>query len=1326
MEDIHLALRERILILDGAMGTVLQGRGLQGNSELFNLSHPEIVEDIHSEYIKAGADIISTNSFGANKISQYELGLSHKASDMAEAAARIARRAADKAGRKVWVAGSVGPTGKSLTLAQNIGDPVFRPYSFDEMASAYEEQIRALIAGGVDLLLLETCFDSLNAKAALYAVSKLENIPPIMISVSLGDKSGRTLTGQTPEAFYRSVRHCSPLSFGLNCSLGSREMIPLIADVARFVDGAVSCYPNAGLPDAMGAYDESPQVMAAAIREMALQGSVNIVGGCCGTTPAHIAAIAAAVQELPPRIVRSGEAIGGPTASLRSAPPLVSQSEAPVPPLTVPRVAWVGLTNTSTGATENSWKPLYVSGLESVEIDRSRNFTNVGERTNVAGSRKFARLIASGDYEEALRIAAGQIENGADVIDINMDDAMLDSAKEMETFLRYIAGEPEVAKAAIMIDSSHWETIVTGLKNTQGKCIVNSISLKEGEEIFLSKAREIKALGAALIVIAFDEEGQATTYDRKIAICQRAYSLLTEKAGYSPNDIIFDVNVLPVGTGIPEHSRYGIDFIDAVRWIKENLPGCRTSGGISNLSFAFRGNNAVREAMHTVFLYHAIKAGLDMGIVNPGMLKVYDEIEPELLRKVEDVILDSDPGATERLIEYAQESQSAEGSIGGPTASLRSAPPLASQSEAPVPPLTVNTPSGEMPSNTSSANACEGGLSSVEERIKRALVKGDVSGLEADLLECLEQYDGEAFKVIDGPLMDGMARVGELFGAGKMFLPQVVKSARTMKAAVELLQPHLEASASKASNRPRAVFATVKGDVHDIGKNITGIVFTCNGFDVTDLGVMVPKETILEEAARVKADIIGVSGLITPSLYQMELLCKDMEALGLDTPLLVGGAAASAVHTAVKLAPLYKHVFYGADASASAVLASKLVSDRVATEAAEHERQRLLREAYEASASRPGKANGDAAPTLLASPCASPEDGDAAPTLPLSPCASPEDGDAAASTGPDSLRYAPYPGKCSSGPVLTAAFPADSYIKGNPFQDIRARGLSVEEVEPFFDWGMFATILGARADRNHLEFMRLRSEGEAVLKELRSSGECRITISARFDLAHREGDDIISRDFRLPMFRQHSSSGTSADGLSLADFVPPSEYGFDSPMGMFAISVLLPPPPCASESGQARSSRPFSRIGREAQGGWIGPCRRTALQEEKQDDLVFRAVILTLAEAASSWLDEYVKSSIPDGTEFKVIKPAAGYSSCPDHTLKRDILRLLPAADALGITLLDSCAMIPEASICGLIFIHPEATYPEIRRLSSSEIDEYAARRGMSDSDKARFLGHLI
>ena len=1204
MEDIRQALRERILILDGAMGTVLQGRGLQGNSDLFNLTNPEAITEIHSEYIKAGAEIITTNSFGANRISQAELGLADRAADMAEAAARLARKAADKAERKIWVAGSIGPTGKSLTLPQNIGDPVFRPYSFDEMASAYEEQIRALIAGGMDLLLLETCFDALNAKAAIYAASHIDNIPEIMVSLSLGDKSGRSLTGQTPEAFYRSIQHCSPLSFGLNCSLGSRDMIPLIAEVARFVDGAVSCYPNAGLPDAMGAYDETPEVMAEAVREMALRGSVNIVGGCCGTTPAHIAAIASAVQELPPRILRSGEAIGGP------------------------------------------WKPLYVSGLESVEIDRSRNFTNVGERTNVAGSRKFARLIASGDYEEALRIAAGQIANGASIIDINMDDAMLDSAKEMETFLRHIAGEPEVAKAAIMIDSSHWETILTGLKNAQGKCVVNSISLKEGEEVFLSKALEIKALGAALIVIAFDEEGQATTYDRKIAICQRAYSLLTERAGYSPIDIIFDVNVLPVGTGIPEHSRYAADFIEAVRWIKKNLPGCRTSGGISNLSFAFRGNNAVREAMHTVFLYHAINAGLDMGIVNPGMLKVYDEIEPELLRCVEDVILDSDPDATERLIEYAQELQSAE-------VTRQDVPRVAWVG-------LTNTPSGEMPSNdTSSANACEGGLpsgkESVEERIKRALVKGDASGLEADLLECLGQYDGEAFKVIDGPLMDGMARVGELFGAGKMFLPQVVKSARTMKTAVDLLQPHLKENAAETSERPKVLLATVKGDVHDIGKNITGIVFTCNGFEVTDLGVMVPKETILEEAAKIGADIIGASGLITPSLYQMELLCKDMEESGMDTPLLVGGAAASAVHTAVKLAPLYKHVFYGADASASAVLASKLVSDREATEAAEHERQRALREAYETTGQRRAR---------------------------------PENGDAAASTGPGSLRFAPYPGKCSPGPVLTAAFPAGSYIHGNPFKSISSRRLQVGEVERFFDWRMFATILGAKEDKNRLEFMRLRAEGEKILSGLRSSDECRITISARFDLAHSEGDDIVSKDFRLPMFRQPSSDNEASRGRSLADFVAPSEYGFDSPMGMFAISV---------------------HSGSDAESGL------------DDSGMVRRAVILTLAEAASGWLDEYVKATCD--AQFKVIKPAAGYSSCPDHTLKKDILRLL---DDVGITLLDSCAMIPEASICGLIFVHPEASYPEIHRLSSAEIDEYADRRGMSEAEKARFLGHLL
>ena len=1171
MHDIQTELSKRILILDGAMGTMLQRKGLQGNSESFNLTNPETIGEIHNEYIEAGADIITANSFSANSISQSEYNLSEKAGQMAEAAARIARKAAGEAPRKIWVAGSVGPTSKSLSLAQNINDPIFRPYSFDGMAEAFEVQIRGLVKGGVDLLLFETCFDALNTKAALYALGHIPEAKdiPVMISASMSDKSGRTLTGQTMEAFYRSIQHCNPLSFGLNCSLGAEEMIPLIAEVASFATCAVSCYPNAGLPNEMGEYDETPSQMAESVRKMALAGSVNIVGGCCGTTPEHINAVAEAVKGISPRAIPEPDDV------------------------------------------------LYVSGLESVAVDRKNNFTNVGERTNVAGSRKFAKLIAAGDYETGLQIAAGQIENGAGIIDINMDDAMLDSRLEMEKFLRYVSNDPAVAKAAIMIDSSHWETLVTGLKNAQGKCIVNSISLKEGEETFIEKAREIKALGAAIIVIAFDEEGQATTYDRKVEICRRAYSLLTSKVGVRPCDIIFDVNVLPVGTGIPEHSRYGIDFIEAVRWIKGNLPGCRTSGGISNLSFSFRGNNEVREAMHSVFLYHAISAGLDMGIVNPGMLKVYDEIEPELLRCVEDVILDSDDGATERLIEKAarilEEKDSADGKSGAGGCPGASAGSATGQS---------GHPSGAEPAEAT-----------VEERLVRALVKGDSSGLESDIKECLTKYE-KPVQIIDGPLMSGMARVGELFGAGKMFLPQVVKSAKTMKNAVALLQPYIEERGGESEvKKPRIVFATVKGDVHDIGKNITEIVLSCNGFEIVDLGVMVPKETILEKAAECSADLIGVSGLITPSLYQMEEICKEMTARGLDTPLLVGGAAASALHTAVRLAPLYGHVFYGQDASASAVLANQLITDREGTEAAEHKKQEHLRELYAQSSQK----------------------------------------------------------KAGHKPV--EPFPAFSFIKGEPFGNISGKRLGIEEVEPFFDWNMFAAIWGIKSGTGHDELRKLRADAHKEIDRLKNGNACRITISARFDGCHSEGDDIVSKDFRLPMLRQEGER-------SLADFVPPKEYGFESPMGMFAISVR-------TESHPSGCDCP-------ACGTEYGP-------------MLTRAVRLTLAEAASEWLSRHIHKELP--SEFsgaKVIKPAAGYSSCPDHTLKRDILRLLPESERLGITLLDSCAMIPDASICGLIFIHPEATYPEIRRVSQKAIDEYARRRGMSDSEKARFLGHLL
>lgn len=1191
MHDIRTELSKRILILDGAMGTMLQRKGLQGNSESFNLTNPETIGEIHNDYIEAGADIITANSFSANSISQSEYNLSEKAGQMAEAAARIARKAADEAPRKVWVAGSVGPTSKSLSLAQNISDPIFRPYSFDGMAEAFERQIRGLINGGVDLLLFETCFDALNTKAALYALGHIPEAKdiPVMISASMSDKSGRTLTGQTMEAFYRSIQHCNPLSFGLNCSLGAEEMIPLIAEVASFATCAVSCYPNAGLPNEMGEYDETPSQMAESVRKMALAGSVNIVGGCCGTTPEHIKAVAEAVRGISPRTIPEPDNV------------------------------------------------LYVSGLESVAVDRRNNFTNVGERTNVAGSRKFAKLIAAGDYETGLQIAAGQIENGAGIIDINMDDAMLDSRLEMEKFLRYVSNDPAVAKAAIMIDSSHWETLVSGLKNAQGKCIVNSISLKEGEEIFIEKARKIKALGAAIIVIAFDEEGQATTYDRKIEICQRAYSLLTSKVGVRPCDIIFDVNVLPVGTGIPEHSRYGIDFIEAVRWIKGNLPGCRTSGGISNLSFSFRGNNTVREAMHSVFLYHAISAGLDMGIVNPGMLKVYDEIEPGLLKCVEDVILDSDAEATDRLIEKATRILSEKDAGGGNISGGGSARPEGPEATCAARPIRENgrlAASGRgLTGDDSSISVAEPVEATVEERLVRALVKGDSTGLERDINECLNKYE-KPVEIIDGPLMSGMARVGELFGAGKMFLPQVVKSAKTMKNAVALLQPYIEKGTGESEvKKPLIVFATVKGDVHDIGKNITEIVLSCNGFEIVDLGVMVPKETILEKAAECSADLIGVSGLITPSLYQMEEICKEMTARGMDTPLLVGGAAASALHTAVRLAPLYGHVFYGQDASASAVLANQLITDREGTEAAEHKKQEHLRELYAQSSQK----------------------------------------------------------KAGHKPV--EPFPAFSFIKGEPFGNISGKRLGIEEVEPFFDWNMFAAIWGIKSGTGHDELRKLHADAHKEIDRLKNGNACQITISARFDGCHSEGDDIVSNDFRLPMLRQEGER-------SLADFVPPKEYGFESPMGMFAISVRTEShpsgcdcPACGTEYGT----------------------------------MLTRAVRLTLAEAASEWLSRHIHKELP--SEFsgaKVIKPAAGYSSCPDHTLKRDILRLLPESERLGITLLESCAMIPDASICGLIFIHPEATYPEIRRVSQKAIDEYARRRGMSDSEKARFLGHLL
>ena len=924
-KEIREQLAQRILILDGAMGTRIQAFGLSpesfhrgrfaswpvslvGNNDVLCLTEPDIIKQIHRLYIEAGADIIATNTFSSNRISQHEYGCSDIAAEMAREGARLARQVADRptpnpslkgrgevtssdsfisgktinsspykgevgrgSGRKIYVAGSMGPTSKSLTLPSDMSQPSKRAVSFDEMADSYREQAEALLEGGADFLLLETCYDALNTKAALYAISdinrRFHREIPVMVSVTINDRSGRTLTGQTLWAFYTSVSHYPYLlSFGLNCSFGVTDLRPFMEQLSANVPLPISIYPNAGLPNQMGEYEELPDFTAAHLRRMAEAGLINIAGGCCGTDEQHIRAIAGALRDIKPR--------------------------------TIP-------------APDNK---LRVSGLEPLLIDReTQNFTNVGERTNVAGSRRFARLIAEKQYGEALSVARDQIEGGATVIDINMDDAMLDSRLEMQTFCRHISGEPAVGKAVLMIDSSDWQTVLAGLKNAQGKCIVNSISLKAGEQDFLSKALELRRLGAAVVVMAFDEEGQATTYERKISIAERAYKLLTS-IGFPPQDIIFDVNILSVGTGIKEHQTYAVDFIRAVRWIKQNLPFAKTSGGVSNLSFAFRGNNKVREAMHSVFLYHAIRAGLDMAIVNPSMLQIYDEIDPNLRRAVEDVIMNTDDEATDRLLALSEE-------LKNEASTDKTLAPCSM-------PLAPDLP--------------------IEQRLQLALTKGNSSHLVEDVPEALAKY-GLPIKVIEGPLMQAMEHIGVLFGEGKMFLPQVVRSAQVMKDAVAILQPYIDASdeATGGSLKPCVVLATANGDVHDIGKNIVGIVLACNGFEVVDLGVMVPCETILEATKEHKPVLVGISGLITPSLKEMEKLCQTFQEEHLDVPILVGGATTSAVHTAVKLAPLYDGlVIYGGDASQTSVLAKRLTSKKTHFIEQIKDEQRQIRNAY--------------------------------------------------------------------------------------------------------------------------------------------------------------------------------------------------------------------------------------------------------------------------------------------------------------------------------------------------------------------------------------------
>lgn len=893
-KTIQQLIRERILVLDGAMGTMIQQynlseadfRGerfkdipgqLKGNNDLLCLTRPEVIEDIHRKYLVAGADIIETNSFNATSVSMADYHVQAYCREINLAAARLARRIADEftalnPEKPRFVAGSVGPTNKTCSMSPDVNNPAFRALTFDELQAAYCEQMEALLEGGVDALLIETIFDTLNAKAAIRAaelsMEKTGCRVPLMLSVTVSDIAGRTLSGQTLDAFLASVEHADLFSVGLNCSFGARQLKPFLEQLASRAPYYISAYPNAGLPNSLGQYDQTPEDMAAEVKEYIEEGLVNIIGGCCGTTEQYIAKYQDLIQGVQPRV------------------PVKKHAH------------------------------LWLSGLELLEVSPEINFVNVGERCNVAGSRKFLRLINEKKYDEALSIARKQVEDGALVIDVNMDDGLLDAAQEMTTFLNLVASEPEIARVPIMIDSSKWEVIRAGLKCVQGKCIVNSISLKEGEEVFIAHAREVKQLGAAVIVMAFDEKGQADTYSRKIEVCERAYRILVDKVGFAPEDIIFDPNVLAVATGIEEHNNYAVDFIQATGWIRKNLPGAHVSGGVSNLSFSFRGNNYIREAMHAVFLYHAIQQGMDMGIVNPATSVLYTDIPQDILERIEDVVLNRRPDAAERLIEMAERlKQEKEG-----TASQ--------EGNASVQLLWRN--------NTT-----------VEERLQYALVKGLSDYLEEDLQEALSRYPN-AVSIIEGPLMAGMNHVGDLFGSGKMFLPQVVKTARTMKKAVAILQPYIEAEKEEgARSAGKVLVATVKGDVHDIGKNIVSVVMACNNYEIIDLGVMVPAEQIVETAIREKVDIVGLSGLITPSLEEMVHVVTELQRAGLDIPVMIGGATTSKLHTALKIAPVYHApVVYMKDASQNALVAAKLLNreQRPAFVEALNEEYQALRE----------------------------------------------------------------------------------------------------------------------------------------------------------------------------------------------------------------------------------------------------------------------------------------------------------------------------------------------------------------------------------------------
>lgn len=1213
---IEELLKERILLLDGAMGTMIQQyklseadyRGerfrdhpadLKGNNDLLCLTRPDVIREIHEAYLEAGSDILETNTFNATSISQADYGTEAFVREINVAAARIAVEAAAKftaktPGKPRYVAGSIGPTNKTTSLSPDVDDPGFRAVSFDAMKSAYREQVEGLVEGGVDLLLVETIFDTLNAKAALMGIEEVlaeKGVRlPVMVSGTITDASGRTLSGQTLEAFMHSLEHVDLLSIGLNCSLGAKEMRPYLEEMAEKSDRFVSVHPNAGLPNQFGEYDETPEQMGIQIRDFVDAGFVNIVGGCCGTTPDHIR--------------NFSDIIAG--AGVRR----------PKPPK----------------------HGLRLSGLEPLTAYPGSNFINIGERCNVAGSRKFARLIGEKKYDEALEIARRQVEDGAQILDINMDDAMLDAEHEMVTFLNLLLSEPGISRVPLMIDSSKFAVIEAGLKCIQGKAVVNSISLKEGEKVFLEQAATIRRYGAAVIVMAFDESGQADSYERRIGICTRAYHLLRDRLNYPPDDIIFDPNVLTIGTGIEEHNHYAVDFMNTTRWIKENLPHARVSGGISNLSFSFRGNDTVREAIHSVFLYHAIKAGLDMGIVNPGMLQVYDEIPPELLRCTEDLVLNRRPDATERLIVYSS----------GLEKVLKAEEERETWRSLPV-----------------------------EERLKHALIKGIADHVEQDTLEAHQKYQ-LGLKVIEGPLMDGMNVVGDLFGDGKMFLPQVVKSARVMKKAVAVLLPFIENEKAAGTGVVRqsagkVLLATVKGDVHDIGKNIVGVVLGCNNFEVIDLGVMVPTEKILGEAARVQADVIGLSGLITPSLEEMIHVASEMERLKMDQPLLIGGATTSKIHTAVKIEPRYSRpVIHVKDASRSVGVVSALLS---AENRADYVRK--IREEYE---------------TLRNS---------------------------YAGAGRD-IRYL----------TLEEARKNSLEIdwKNEPLRKPNRTGIrtledfSMERIREYINWVFFFVTWELRGKfpeifedpRYGSEAKKLYGDAQRMLDAI--IREKWLTANAVYGIfpANASGDDILvyrdeSRKEILTRFTNLRNQTAKADlpNLCLSDFLAPLESGRIDYLGVFAATA---------------------GIGIEEQ------LKEFAKEHDDYSSIMLKALADRLAEAFTELIHEEIRREAwgyaPEEDlskeelfreKYSGIRPAHGYPACPDHSEKEVLFRLLDAP-ACGITLTENFSMVPAASVSGLIFASPRSKYFFVGRIGKDQVEDYARRKKLPVAAVERLL----